>query len=233
MPHDLYVVVLIKLVISFSILISYMSFIGKTQITQFNAIDFIGNFVFGAVVGGSIYNMALPLTQFTMLLVLSVLFMWFLNYLSRRFIPFRKIAVGEPIVIIRNGRFLLNEIERKKRKIDIFRVLSQLHCMGFHSFKDVYYAEIQTDGLIAAIKDTANAPSEIFIHRGAILESVIKDFDFKKEQLENILTSNNIDINNIFIAEYYEYKLYITCNDQSTKSIQLNLSETDDSNKGV
>lgn len=233
MMSDLYLIVLIKLIISFAVLISYMSFIGKTQITQFNAIDFIGNFVFGAVVGGSIYNTDLPLMQFTILLVISVLFMWFLNYLSRRFIPFRKIAVGEPIVIIRNGRFVLSEIERKKRKIDIFRVLSQLHCMGFHAFKDVYYAEIQTDGLIAAIKDTANAPSEIFIHRGVILESVIKDFDLEKSQLEEVIAHHQIDISQIFIAEYYEYKLYITCNDQSIKYIQLNLSETEGNNKGV
>ncbi|MBF7682896.1 DUF421 domain-containing protein [Acinetobacter sp. B5B] len=227
MINDLYLLVLVKLVISFSILISYMSFIGKTQITQFNAIDFIGNFVFGAVVGGSIYNMSLPLVQFTLLLLLSVSFMWFLNYLSRRFIPFRRIAVGEPIVIIKNGRFLLSEIERKKRKIDIFRVLSQLHCMGFHSFKDVYYAEIQTDGLIAAIKDTATPPSEIFIHSGSILESVIKDYDLTKEQLEEKLIKAEIEIEKIFVAEHYGDRLYITCNDQSTKSIKLEILDND------
>lgn len=229
MFSDLYLIVLIKLVISFSILISYMSFIGKTQITQFNAIDFIGNFVFGAVVGGSIYNMTLPLTQFVLLLMLSVLFMWFLNYLSRRFILFRKVTVGDPIVIIRNGRFVLNEIERKKRKIDIFRVLSQLHCMGFHSFKDVYYAEIQTDGLIAAIKDAATAPSEIFIHRGVILDRVIEDYNLNKEQLEQLLSSHEIELKNIFLAEYYGEKLYVTCHDQSTKTIELHLSEAEDS----
>lgn len=218
---DLYLLVIIKLIISFTILISYMSFIGKTQLTQLTAIDFIGNFILGAVVGGSIYNTTLPLIQFTLLLLMSVMCMLFINMLSKRFIAFRKLAIGESIVIIKNGRFVLSEIERKKRKIDMFRILSQLHCMGFHSFQEVYYAEVQPDGLLAAIKDSSTAPSEIFIHQGSILQTTIEEYDFKKEDIEGVLGHHNIDLKDVFIAEYYGETLYITLLDQKTRRIAL------------
>ncbi|MCF9034925.1 DUF421 domain-containing protein [Acinetobacter nectaris] len=216
-----YIFLLVKLVIAFTIIISYMNFIGKTQLTQFTAVDFIGNFIFGAVVGGSIYNDGLKITEFVLLLLISVTFMYFLNYLSHHVLRFRTIAIGESIPIIRHGRFLLNDIEQKRRKIDMLRVLSQLHCMGYHSFQDVYYAEIQPDGQLAAVKDTAIPPSEIFILRGQLFSTLIKEQGIDRDRLEEFLLNHHLDLSNIFLGEYYDDHLLITFKDGKEKSFDI------------
>lgn len=221
MPISFYVFLLIKIVISFTVIISYMNFIGKTQLTQFTAVDFFGNFIFGAVVGGSIYNNNLKITEFILLLSISVLFMYFLNYLSHRILRFRTIAVGESIPVIKHGKFLLSDIEQKRRKIDMLRVLSQLHCMGYHSFQEVYYAEIQPDGQLAAVKDTAIPPSEIFILRGQIFDILVQEQGIEKKNLEGFLLNHHLDLSNIFLAEYYNDQLFITFRDGSEKSFDL------------
>ncbi|GAB3046801.1 DUF421 domain-containing protein [Acinetobacter apis] len=221
MGFDFYVLLLLKLIVSFTIVITYMSSIGKTQITQYTAVDLIGNFILGAVIGGSIYNDKLTLLEFSLFLTISVLFMWFLNYLSRKVMRFRKLAVGESITIIKNGRFLLDEIEQKKRKIDMLRVLSQLHTMGFHSFQEVHYAEIQPDGQLAAVKDTPVAPSEILIHEGAILNTIIEEQKIDKERFEQYLEKQNIPIDQVFIGEYHDQKLYVTYMDRQEKTFDM------------
>lgn len=221
MNPEFYVILMLKLTISFTVLITYMSFIGKTQLTQFTAIDFIGNFIFGAVVGGSIYNDQLPMIQFILLLLTSVAFMLLLNFLSQKIMKFRAIAVGKPIPIIRRGQFLLDEIEQNRRKIDMLRILSQLHAMGYHSFNEVFYAEVETDGQLTAIKDTPIPPSEIFIHNGNIFEHHLEDADISSEYLEHQLKQYQIDMDAIFLAEYYHDKLFVVLKDGKKVNFQM------------
>ena len=208
-----------------------MSFIGKTQLTQFTAIDFIGNFIFGAVVGGSIYNDALPMIQFVLLLLTSVAFMLLLNFLSQKIMKFRAIAIGKPIPIIRRGKFLLEEIEQNKRKIDMLRILSQLHAMGYHSFNEVFYAEVEPDGQLTAIKDTPIPPSEIFIHNGNIFENHLEEANISKERLDEELNKKNIKIDNIFLAEYYHYEIFIILKDGEEIRIRMYPREKDQKEK--
>ncbi|WP_323127185.1 YetF domain-containing protein [Acinetobacter pollinis] len=220
MPISFYVFLLIKIVISFTVIISYMNFIGKTQLTQFTAVDFFGNFIFGAVVGGSIYNGDLEITGFTIMLLMSVGFMLFLNYLSHHILRIRAVTIGESIPVIKHGKFLLDKIEQKRRKIDMLRILSQLQCLGFSSFQEVYYAEIQPDGQLAAIKDKPVLPSEIIILRGVFFDTLIDEQEIDKERLELLLETNRIDVSAIFLAEYYEDKIFITFNDGSEKTLE-------------
>lgn len=221
MSLEFYAILMLKLTISFSVLISYMSFIGKTQLTQFTAVDFIGNFIFGAVVGGSIYNDQLPMIQFVLLLFTSVAFMLVLNYLSHRMMGFRAIAIGRPIPIIRRGKFLLEDIEKNKRKIDMLRILSQLHAMGYHSFNEVFYAEVEPDGQLTAIKDTPIPPSEIFIHNGNVYEHRLEEAHILRERLESQLKERQVTIDDIFLAEYYHYELFVILHNGDELKIRM------------
>jgi uncharacterized membrane protein YcaP (DUF421 family) len=60
-------------------------------------------------------------------------------------------AIGQPIPIIKKGRFLVENISDNKNKIDILNVSSQLHAKGIHSFQEIYYAQIEPNGQITAV----------------------------------------------------------------------------------
>ncbi|WP_269914130.1 DUF421 domain-containing protein [Acinetobacter sp. HY1485] len=233
MTPEFYLILMLKLTISFTVLISYMSFIGKTQLTQFTAIDFIGNFIFGAVVGGSIYNDALPMIQFILLLLTSVAFMLVLNFLSQKIMKFRAIAIGKPIPIIRRGKFLLDEIEQNKRKIDMLRILSQLHALGYHSFNEVFYAEVEPDGQLTAIKDTPIPPSEIFVHNGNVFDNHLKEANISKERLDTELNQRHIKLDEIFLAEYYHYELFLILKNGKELRIRMYPQETNTTEQEV
>lgn len=221
MTAEFYIILMFKLTISFTVLISYMSFIGKTQLTQFTAVDFIGNFIFGAVVGGSIYNDALPMIQFILLLLISVAFMLLLNFLSQNVMKFRAIAIGKPIPIIRHGKFLLDDIQQNKRKIDMLRILAQLHSMGYHSFSEVFYAEVETDGQLTAIKDTPIPPSEIVIYKGSILEEALEEVGVSKELFDRKLEEHQFSLEDIFLGEFYNQTLFVTTKEGKETEVPL------------
>lgn len=80
-----YSLIILKFIIGFAIVITHMNLSGKTQLSQMTPIDFIGNFVLGGIIGGVIYSDTIPLYQYVTILIIGVLFISFLNFLTKRF----------------------------------------------------------------------------------------------------------------------------------------------------
>ncbi|ASV33245.1 DUF421 domain-containing protein [Candidatus Hamiltonella defensa] len=215
---EYYLLIIIKFAIGFSIVMTHMNLAGKTQLSQMTPIDFIGNFAFGGIIGGVIYNEKIPMHQYIIVLLLGVLLVSFLNFISKKFHLFRAFAIGEPIPIIKNGRFLIENIREKKNKIDILRVASQLHSKGISSFKELKYAQIEPDGQITAISKKNDLPSIIIIQDGKIridkLEETEKNDSWLSEKLKFFDIS---DIKDVFIAEFWKDEVTFIMNNGEIK----------------
>lgn len=112
---EYYVMVLVKFLIGFLIVILHLNFSGKTQMNQMSPVDFIGNFVLGGIIGGVIYNQDIPLLQYIIVLLIGVLLISLLNWVCKHVWFFRSFAIGEPITIIKDGRFVMKNILEKKQ----------------------------------------------------------------------------------------------------------------------
>ncbi|MEX6399695.1 DUF421 domain-containing protein, partial [Providencia hangzhouensis] len=184
--------------------ITHMNLSGKTQLSQMTPIDFIGNFVLGGIIGGVIYSDTIPLYQYVTILIIGVLFISFLNFLTKRFNFFRNVAIGNPIPIIKKGQFIMENILEKANKIDLINISSRIHAQGIHSFQEIYYAQIEPDGQLTIICDEKNMPSVILIKEGVIrsygLESIERDEAWLMQQIE---LQDIESINDIFLAEFW------------------------------
>ncbi len=116
---EYYGFVLVKFIIGFVIVITHLNLSGKTQLSQMTPIDFIGNFVLGGIIGGVIYSDSIPLYQYLIVLLIGVFLISLLNAISKHVNFFRSMAIGQPIPIIKKGRFLVENISDNKNKIDI------------------------------------------------------------------------------------------------------------------
>jgi uncharacterized membrane protein YcaP (DUF421 family) len=101
------------------IVITHLNLSGKTQLSQMTPIDFIGNFVLGGIIGGVIYSDSIPLYQYVFVLLIGVCLISLLNAISKYVHFFREMTIGQPIPIIKKGRFLVETISNKSNKIDI------------------------------------------------------------------------------------------------------------------
>lgn len=199
-----YSFIILKFIIGFAIVITHMNLSGKTQLSQMTPIDFIGNFVLGGIIGGVIYSDTIPLYQYITILIIGVLLISSLNLLTKKVNFFRNVAIGNPIPIIKKGQFIMENILKKKNKIDIINISSRIHAQGIHSFQEIYYAQIEPDGQLTIICDEKNMPSVILMKDGVIrtseLESIERDEAWLKQQIE---FQGIESLDDIFLAEFW------------------------------
>ena len=202
-----YVWVLIKFIVGFLIIIAHMNLSGKTQLSQMTPVDFIGNFVLGAALGGVVYSDTIPFHEYLLVLLMGVAFISVLNYLTKRFSAARTVAIGDPIPIIKDGKLLVGKIMSKSNKLDILNISTQMHSQGILSFQDIHYAQIEPNGALTAFCDSEKIPSVILMNGTNIRADVLKENNLDVEWMEREIKKRSLDAEKIFIVEYWKEKL--------------------------
>lgn len=210
-----YLWVILKLVIGFSLIITYLNVTGRNQIAMMSAVDLVGNFILGGVVGGILYNDKLPILHYIALLILCILLMALFNYLSRKIPDLRKRTIGEPITLIRNGVFLIENFNENASRIDLKDVATALRMQNIFSFDDIDFAQIETTGHVSVImKEETKKPAQFLVHRGEILEKELEALKHSKEWLMAILSRRGLaDLEKIFLAEWVGDHLLVVTTD--------------------
>lgn len=210
---------LIKFIIGFVIVITHLNLSGKTQLSQMTPVDFIGNFVLGGIIGGVIYSDSIPMYQYVIVLFIGVFLISLLNALSKRIHFFRSITIGQPLPIIKKGRFLIDVITSKRNKIDILNVSSQLHAQGIHSFQEVIYAQIEPNGQITVVCDGAKMPSVIVMKDGKARNVELNEIEKDEAWLTCKLKEASIDKEEVFLAEFWNGKISFILKNGDVKSL--------------
>lgn len=205
--------VLLKFIVGFLIIIAHLNLSGKTQLSQMTPVDFIGNFVLGGIIGGVIYADAIPFHQYVLVLLIGVGLISLLNMATKRIGFLRSVAIGDPLPIIKKGRFLMDNILRKRNKIDILSITSQLHAQGIHSFQNVNYAQIEPSGELTVVCDDAQMPSVIVMKNGDVRESALQNIERDEQWLHAELRRHSLQPEQIFIAEFWNGRLIFVLND--------------------
>ncbi|QDH15068.1 DUF421 domain-containing protein [Oecophyllibacter saccharovorans] len=201
-----YLWTLLKLLTGFGFVLAYLNLSGRTQFSQMNAIDLIGNFILGGVIGGVLYTDAIAYHTYVAVLAMSILVLMGLNMLCRRFHLFRNVTIGRPIPIIRNGHFLVRNIEDQNNRVDILNVASQLNLQGIFSFDEVAYAQIEPNGSLTVTCDPNRIPAPIVICNGLIRETELEEVGQSREELLADMEKLGIPSpEDVLLAEYRYY----------------------------
>ncbi|MGH2340653.1 DUF421 domain-containing protein [Segnochrobactraceae bacterium EtOH-i3] len=213
---DYYLTVLLKFVLGFVIIITHLNFSGKTQLSQMTPVDFIGNFVLGGVIGGVIYSDTIPLYQYVSVLLIGIGLISGLNFLSKHVSFFRSVAIGKPIPIIKDGKFLIDNITTNRSKIDILNIASQMHTMGIKSFQQIYYAQIEPSGQLSIVCDEKDMPSVIVMKDGVAIQSSLAEIKKDEDWMAEHIAALGLEPEEIFVAEFWNGQLTFVLQDGST-----------------
>lgn len=136
--------------ITFSILLALVRWIGETQISQ--ATYF--NWVAGACMGNIAANMitstgvsgvvtgGLQLVCFSFITIIA-------STISLKNRWFRRIASGEPVVLVHRGQYILKHLKKSKVDLDLLRQL--LREQGYFDYKQVEYAILEPTGSLSVL----------------------------------------------------------------------------------
>ena len=205
------IIVICKIVIGFAIVIAHLNFSGKTQLAQMTPIDFFGNFVLGAVIGGVIYNNEISMLYYMLLLIISVVFLNIISFLSKKIDKLRSITIGKAIVIIDDNKLSIENVN--SNKVDIVSIISKIHSRGIKSLAEIYFAQIEPDGQLTIVLEKDKWPSLVFNINGKYQEEEIEKINKNKDWVESYIKNAKIDDDSIYIIEYASNTLNIVDRD--------------------
>ena len=134
-------IVAFRSVVSFIFLFLITKLIGKKQVSELSLFDY--------VIGISIGNFAaeisinLETSIFSGLLAVSIygLVAYFINFLTMKSIRLRRYFVGDPTIIIHQGKIFYNHL--KKVKCDVNDLLEQARMSGYFDLSEIAYAVME------------------------------------------------------------------------------------------
>lgn len=128
--------------------------LGKTQIRQLTAFDFIYALLLGELVGNALYDPDVSILQMTLAIVTWGSLMSVTEFITQRFKGSRSLIEGQPSIVIRNG--ILDREIMKKSKLDVNQLQHLLRLKDIFSVRDVEFAILEADGTVSVIPKSAS-----------------------------------------------------------------------------
>ena len=124
--------------------------LGKTQISQLTAFDFIAAIVLGELVGNALFDPKTGILDIAYVITLWGIILYTIEMITQKFKGSRKILDGKPSFLIHKGQIVYDQM--RKNKIDINELRHLLRMKDVFSIQEVEYAILETNGQVTVIQ---------------------------------------------------------------------------------
>ncbi|MEK0315894.1 DUF421 domain-containing protein [Cohnella sp. 56] len=138
-----------KLVIGILGLWTMTRLLGKKEISQLTAFDFVSSLMLSELVGNTIYDKDVKLVHLLFSLVLWTLLSIGLEKIGARFFRFGRFASGKPELLIHNRKVLYGAMQ--KNNLDFDQLHAMLRQSGVFALSQVEYAVLETNGSLSVM----------------------------------------------------------------------------------
>jgi uncharacterized membrane protein YcaP (DUF421 family) len=208
--------------------------IGRKLLAQMSYFDFTVAITIGSISGSYVVQMVKGMWVLIAPIILALCAITF-DYVHVKSLRIRKIAEGEPVIVIQNGQIL--EKNMKKLRYHLDNLESQLREKGVFDFSEVEFAVLEPQGQLSVLKKSQYLPvtpadmkisteykgmSTEIIKDGLVLEQNLQQNNLDRHWLNQELKKRNI--NNvsdvIYAAVNTSGVLYVSLKKSTLKSIQ-------------
>ena len=195
-----YVDIAIKLTIGFICLIIIINLSGKGQLAPLSAMDQVGNYVLGGIIGGVIYNPDITVLQFVIVLLIWGLLIFVTQFIKNHNAEAKRMIDGEPIQIMRNGELLTDNFKRINLTAHDFSTL--LRMQNVHKISELSDAQFEPNGHLTLVKKGEKLLSLMIIEDGQVNQNNLENIGKDEQWLEQQLREKGVeDISKVFCAE--------------------------------
>ena len=197
--------------------------LGKTQISQLTAFDFIAAIVLGELVGNALFDKKAGILDIGFVVILWGVILYIIEMITQKFKRSRFLLEGKPAFIIHKGELIYEEM--RKNKIDINEILQLLRMKDIFALQEVEYAILETNGELSVLQkaeyQTPNkrelnvAPTEPevaipVITDGEMIKDNLAEADITEDWLFNELDRQDYELHEVFYSEWLkDKKLFI------------------------
>lgn len=208
--------IFVETLFGFVMLFALTKLLGKTQIKQLTAFDFISALILGELVGNALYDNEVGLLDITFAIVLWGSLIYLMEWVTQKFKGTRALIEGQPSLVIHQGK--LQRKEMKKGNLDINQLLHLLRSKDVFSIQEVDYAILETDGTVSVLRKSAFQQASrqdfnltpksvvlsfVLINDGEIIWDSLEEIGKDKAWLQQELAKQEVkDVKEVFYAEY-------------------------------
>ncbi|MEJ6399821.1 DUF3290 family protein [Nicoliella lavandulae] len=212
-----YVEIAFKLIIGFIMLVIQINLSGKGNLMPSNAIDQLQNYVLGGIIGGMIYNSAITVLQFFIVLLIWSLIIFGSKLLIRQSDFFKRILTGNPQKIIANGNIIVDNA--LKNGMSASDLAFKLRLENISSFKDVKSATLEQNGQLTITGYGSESIKYPIITDGKVDDSVLERLKKDHAWVEEQVNKQNLTIEQVYLAQIIDGQFVIVPYPQHKKRI--------------
>ncbi|MCY9806031.1 DUF421 domain-containing protein [Lentilactobacillus senioris] len=208
--------IILKLIVGFLFITFLINFTGKGNLAPTSALDQMQNYVLGGIIGGVLYNPAITLTQFVVVLLIWSLLILVTRYVKTHIHWIGKLIDGEPVTIIKNGRILVDnclKVNLSAKEVDF-----KLRTAGVYNISEVKRAIIEQNGSLTVLRQGDGSIRYPVIVDGQIDNDVLEIMGKDEKWLTQVLAQHGVtNVKDVFMATFKNNELKIvryTDNDQ-------------------
>ena len=196
-----YMEILIKLALGLFSLVFVINVTGKGNLAPNSAIDQIQNYVLGGIIGGVIYNSAISILQYAVILIMWTILVLTLKWLNNNVHFVKRLIDGKPTLLIKNGK--IDPEACRSVGLSAADVALKLRSQGIFQMKQVKRAMQEQNGQLIVVQMGDENPKYPVVTDGVIQVEILETIGRSEEWLLDNLSKQGYDnVANIFIAEY-------------------------------
>lgn len=196
-----YIEILIKLALGLFSLVFVINVTGKGNLAPNSAIDQIQNYVLGGIIGGVIYNSAISILQYAVILIMWTILVLTLKWLNNNVHFVKRLIDGKPTLLIKNGK--IDPVACRSVGLSATDVALKLRSQGIFQMKQVKRAMQEQNGQLIVVQMGDENPKYPVVTDGVIQVEILETIGRSEEWLLDNLSKQGYDnVANIFIAEY-------------------------------
>ena len=196
-----YIEILIKLALGLFSLVFVINVTGKGNLAPNSAIDQIQNYVLGGIIGGVIYNSAISILQYAVILIMWTILVLTLKWLNNNVRFVKQLIDGKPTLLIKNGQ--IDPEACRSVGLSAADVALKLRSQGIFQMKQVKRAMQEQNGQLIVVQMGDENPKYPVVTDGVIQVEILETIGRSEEWLLDNLSKQGYDnVANIFIAEY-------------------------------
>ena len=200
--------VAVKLLVGFLAMILVVNLSGKGNLAPKSASDQIQNYVFGGIIGGVIYNPAISILQYLIILLIWLLLVLSLQWVKTHNIKAKQLLDGEALTIINNGKI---DIENcRKAGLTAHDVSFRLRTANIYSIKKVKRVVVEQNGQFIITNYGEENPKFPLITDGQLRPDILEIIGKDEEWLMGELAKKGFEsYSEIFLGEYQDGELLL------------------------
>ncbi len=209
---DFMLIAIIRTLLLYVFVIFAVRIMGKRQISDLQPTELVITLIISDIAAIPMQNTSQPLISGILPVLILIGCEIVASMIMMKNSRFRKLICGSPVMVIHEGKILQDAM--KKLRMSTEDLCIQLRQENIFSLEDVQYCIVETNGKISVLEkpEKRNPTAEDFgiyipdtgidavvVNDGEFVDNSMKLCGFTKEKINNILSENNIPIEDVFI----------------------------------